>query len=134
MERCVLIYVEAHGEFLVIKKKRGPECVIGKYNLIGGHIEPNETVVDAAKREFHEETGARLSAPKHVGIYCEGDFEIHVFTGDYIGTPVSATDEEVSWVPIESVFSSRLGPNLDLIIPLCRHGQRGWQLVEGVLR
>lgn len=44
---------------LLIKKKR-PDWQAGKWNGIGGHIEPGESPKDAMMREFTEECGLRI--------------------------------------------------------------------------
>jgi len=47
--------IKKGGEFLLIKKSRGP--YIGKYDLPGGKIEHGESPEQALKRELVEETG-----------------------------------------------------------------------------
>jgi ADP-ribose pyrophosphatase YjhB (NUDIX family) len=44
-----------NGKLLVIKQKKGP--FIGKFDLPGGKIEPQETIEEALRREFREEVG-----------------------------------------------------------------------------
>lgn len=47
--------VERRGQFLIVQEsKPGRE---GLYNLPGGHIDPDETITNAAVREVEEETG-----------------------------------------------------------------------------
>lgn len=50
---------------LVIHKNRGPYS--GRYDLPGGSIEPNETILDTIIREFQEETGIIVEVSKNVG-------------------------------------------------------------------
>jgi NUDIX domain-containing protein len=40
---------------LLIKKKRGPKHILGKWNGIGGHVEPGEAPAEAMRREWNEE-------------------------------------------------------------------------------
>jgi 8-oxo-dGTP diphosphatase len=40
-----------------IQKQKGPECIIGKFNGVGGKIEGDETIESAMSREYMEETG-----------------------------------------------------------------------------
>ena len=56
-EKCTLCYVvdKAAGKILLIEKKRGMGT--GYLNGPGGHIELEETSIEAAIRETHEETG-----------------------------------------------------------------------------
>lgn len=57
-------------KILVIHKGKGPYT--GRYDLPGGSIEDNETLVDCLHREFWEETGIRVKIIKQI------------FTQDYI--------------------------------------------------
>jgi 8-oxo-dGTP diphosphatase len=43
----------------LIQKNR-PEWQAGKYNGIGGKVEPGESIHDAMEREFYEETGVTV--------------------------------------------------------------------------
>lgn len=55
------LIINKKGEILLIKSHKW-----GDYYLIpGGHIEPNETIIEAAKREGEEETGLKLKP-----LYC----------------------------------------------------------------
>ena len=58
-ERCVLTYVMDEDKVLLILKKRG--LGDGYYNAPGGHIELEETSIEAAIRETKEETGLTVS-------------------------------------------------------------------------
>ena len=42
---------------VVLINKNRPDWQAGKYNGIGGHIEPGETTYEAITREFDEEAG-----------------------------------------------------------------------------
>jgi len=54
-EHCVLAYIIKDGKALLINKKQGMGT--GLVNGPGGHIELEETAIEAAYREFTEETG-----------------------------------------------------------------------------
>lgn len=54
------------SRLLVIKKRGGPYT--GRYDLPGGSLEKNESVVDALHREFAEETGCRIGIRKNIGV------------------------------------------------------------------
>ncbi|MCS7462352.1 NUDIX hydrolase [Paenibacillus doosanensis] len=53
-------------KLLVIQKGNGP--YVGRYDLPGGTIEPNETVTEAVKREFIEETGITVNIRRNLGV------------------------------------------------------------------
>jgi len=62
----VATIIEKDGKFLFVKEiSNGKEV----YNQPAGHIEDNETVVEAAIRETLEETGYTVSIESFIGIY-----------------------------------------------------------------
>lgn len=56
MTRYVVGFLFADDEVLLIKKNH-PSWQFGKLNGLGGHIEENESPLDAMIREFEEESG-----------------------------------------------------------------------------
>ena len=64
-ERCVLTYVKNDNQVLLINKKQG--IGRGLINGPGGHIELEETAIEAAYREFEEETGYTTDNLEYVG-------------------------------------------------------------------
>lgn len=65
-DRCVITYVEDEDKLLLIEKKQG----LGKgyINAPGGHIEIEETAMEAAIRETKEETGLDISSLDYRGV------------------------------------------------------------------
>jgi len=54
----------------------------GKFEFPGGHLEPDETPFDAAKREWEEETGLTLPKGKEAGWYKRGIYEAFFYLID----------------------------------------------------
>lgn len=52
---CIMVYSRWGDRLLFCKRLKDPYK--GKYNLVGGKIEPGEDGFDAAYRELYEETG-----------------------------------------------------------------------------
>lgn len=50
--------IEKDGKFLLVQEAQ--ERCRGKWNLPAGHLDPNETIFDGAKREIKEETGCSV--------------------------------------------------------------------------
>lgn len=62
----VAAIVEDAGRFLIVEESvRGRHCL----NQPAGHLEPDESLLDAVRRECFEETGARVVPEALVGIY-----------------------------------------------------------------
>lgn len=73
------------------------------YTLPGGHVEPEESFVDAVVREMKEETGLDIKNPRLVGVkqfpIKEGRYVVFLFkTTDYSGTVVSSDEGRMEWV------------------------------------
>lgn len=62
----VACIVQAQGKFLVVE-----ETIHGKvtWNQPAGHLEANETLVSAAKRELYEETGIHAEPQFFLGLH-----------------------------------------------------------------
>lgn len=50
--------IEKKGKFLLVQEAQ--EKCRGKWNIPAGHLDKNENIFDAAKREILEETGCRV--------------------------------------------------------------------------
>jgi 8-oxo-dGTP diphosphatase len=55
------------GRVLLQQVAQGRGEWAGLWNGLGGHVEPGESPAQAAVREFHEETGLALIAPRLAG-------------------------------------------------------------------
>jgi len=114
-------------QVLLIKKGHGPKCVVGRWNGIGGHIEPGETPIQCQVREFHEETGVQTVEDqwaKFTELRGE-DFVVHCFWGCNNSAVLNArtmTDEPVEIVNTKAtgnqhIHNMPLAPNLRWFIP-----------------
>ena len=78
------------------------------YTLPGGHVERDESFVDAVIREMKEETGLDIKNPKLVGvkqfpIKC-GRYVVFLFkTNEYSGTLVSSDEGNMEWVEYDKL-------------------------------
>lgn len=79
----ILVYNKEQDKILMCKREKEPYK--GKYNLVGGKVEENETEIDAAYRELEEETGITSNDIELLHImnfqYKELDNEIELFSG-----------------------------------------------------
>jgi 8-oxo-dGTP pyrophosphatase MutT (NUDIX family) len=132
---CVCPLNDCNDRVLLIEKKR-PTWQAGRLNLVGGKVEPNETILAAAQREFLEETGCTIDHIKEVGKISGRDFVVHFVVGVMhpMQQIIQVTDEHVAWYhwPLGEYNLSRMIPNLRIAIPMCMMGVEGWTIiVEG---
>lgn len=127
MQEYVLAAIRNNkNQILLIEKRRGPERLIGKWNLIGGKIEPNEYVFCALNRETKEETGLVIDKWHHF-------LEMTVMDGmgnkqavifGFVGNCgdqefVQLEDETIRWFDWhEAVNMPTLVDNLRWIVPM----------------
>lgn len=106
-ERCVLAYVNNGDNLLLINKKTG----LGKgfVNAPGGHIELEETAVEAAHRELEEETGYSVDKLNFVGTlnfqFKDGlSMRGYVFIGENAVGELRDNEEATPfWCPVDEI-------------------------------
>lgn len=69
---------QRNGKLLVVHKGRGPYT--GRYDLPGGRLEANESLLDGLVREFMEETGFAVAVERNLGTF---DFFVRYQEDDY---------------------------------------------------
>jgi 8-oxo-dGTP diphosphatase len=119
-----LVFVR-HGERILLQR-RAPDRAIwpGRYNGVGGHLEPGEGVAACARREVREETGLavrdlRLAGLMHVtdGSRTEG-VVVAVFTARSDTSDVLESAEgDLAWVALDEVAGLDVVPDLAAILP-----------------
>lgn len=110
---------------LLIEKRR-PTWQAGRWNGVGGKVEPGEDFPAAMEREFREETGLLVPQERwrHVltyqGTHGSG-YEVRFFTSatDDVFEAKSLTDEPVGLHYLGSLTEIPVIGNLRWIVPLC---------------
>jgi 8-oxo-dGTP diphosphatase len=108
----VLCYLKSNGKTLMIHRNRKPDDIqYGKWNTLGGKMEPGETPEECAAREVREESGLIISNPRMRGVITfpefdgEQDWFVFVFTcSEFTGTQKSGCPEgSLHWVSDEDL-------------------------------
>lgn len=116
-------------EEIILIKKNSPVWQKGRYNGIGGKIEPGERPEDAMQREFFEETGVMFPW-KYSDLFAiyelEGIYKCYFFTAkDQIFSKCKTMEEEFVFSCPTSDILDTINPlpkvyNLSWLIPLCK--------------
>ena len=140
MQEYVLVYARLVGrndsDDILIVEKMKPAWQKGKYNLVGGKVEPGESPIQASIRELQEEAGMcpHVDCCEHMGtivgswgfVYC---VKIPVWYKE--PKPSPGEIEKVFWASWYKIKNSTLlMPNLRVIIPMMRAGTIGWVVAD----
>ncbi len=80
MKRVALLFIVIDNEALLFKRSEDETTNPGKYGMLGGGIEKNETPEEAIVREIREEAGVELKSFKPLKKYIyDGNVELNVF-------------------------------------------------------
>jgi len=101
--------LQKNGKILMLKRNYYPE---NKLDLLGGFVDKNETIQEAAVREVKEESGLDVEIIQKMGAYDyidRGDKTMHVYIGKInSGTIHSSKEGEPVWVKPEEVTANDL--------------------------
>lgn len=116
MKLATLCYLRKEGKTLMLyRNKKKNDYHEGKWNGLGGKIEPGESPEECAVREIKEESGLTAKKLKLHGVITfplfDGKEDWYVFLysvtgieGDLIDSP----EGELKWIPDEDIFELNL--------------------------
>jgi len=119
----VLVFLTRGDEVLLLRGAPDKTLWAGKYNGLGGHIEPGETPHQAAIREVEEEAGLTLAALTlravvHVTLASAPGVLFFVFTGAAPPGNLRASDEGAPvWVARSELGALPLVEDLPELLP-----------------
>jgi 8-oxo-dGTP pyrophosphatase MutT (NUDIX family) len=107
----VATLVEKDGKFLLVHETPAGKPV---YNQPAGHLEANESLIDAAKRETLEETGWEVEITQYLGMYrYQAPNNVTYLRHGFVGEPLKHQPEqplddgiiEAVWMSLEEIES-----------------------------
>ena len=118
------------GKVLLVQRAKPPK---GIWAFPGGHVEPGETLAEAAARELREETGMTAEFRGLLGLDdvirrdADGLLTVHYVIASYLGIagpeePVAASDAAaVTWADPDRLGGFTLAPNMADAIATARN-------------
>lgn len=126
-----LCLIHQHPKILLGMKKRG--FGQGRWNGFGGKVGPDESIIDAAKREVLEEIGVEVDlteenkfAVVQFEFHNQPDtIEVHFFkTGEYKGEPSEGEEMLPKWFGVDEIPLEEMWPDDKYWIPLFLEGKK----------
>lgn len=121
---CGFLFDESMASVALIEKQK-PEWQRGKWNGIGGKIEPGETPHDAMYREFREEAGMNVMNWENFCVLSGEDWRVHFLCArsKRVFDVATVTEERVFVYCVN--YLPDVIPNLRWLIPMAVSFQRG---------
>jgi len=122
---ATLVYVRRPGQTLMLHRiKRAEDMHQGKWNGLGGKLEPGESPEMCAIREVYEESGLRIYQPELRGILTFPDFRAgeHWYTFVFVahtftGTLIDSAEGMLQWIDNERLLDLPLWEGDRIFLP-----------------
>lgn len=118
MQLATIVYVRHNGQTLMLHRvKKAQDMHAGKWNGLGGKLEPGETPEECAVREVLEESGLLIEQPRLHGMivfpqFSKGvDWFTFVFVAEqFSGDLIDSTEGVLAWIPDDRLLELELWP------------------------
>jgi 8-oxo-dGTP diphosphatase len=126
----VLIFVRREDKVLLIKGAPDKRLWADKYNGVGGHVEPGEDILSAARRELLEETGLTIDLWLCGTVVVETGRNpgvgIYVFCGESPqGEPRGSIEGNLEWVPYGKIQDLPVVEDLPVLLRRIKKMKKG---------
>jgi 8-oxo-dGTP diphosphatase len=109
---------------MLLRNKKENDMHEGKYNGLGGKMEPGETPKECAIREVEEESGLRMQDPRLRGVITFPEFSkgrtwhVFIFTcSNFKGKQIESKEGDLVWVEDSDLLSLNLWEGDKVFIP-----------------
>ncbi len=130
MKLATLCYVKHNQHTLMIHRvKKVNDIHAGKWNGLGGKLEPGESPEQCVLREVREEAGLEILQPRYHGLLVFADFKgddwyVWVFTADrFSGELAESGEGRLQWIPDEEIARLNLWPSDLVFLPWLEKGK-----------
>lgn len=124
MKLATLCYVKKDGQTLMIHRvKKVNDIHEGKWNGLGGKLEPGESPEQCVIREVAEEAGLHIQSPRYHGLlvfagFKGDDWYVWVFTANrFAGELTDSSEGNLRWVADSAITSLPLWPSDHIFLP-----------------
>lgn len=100
--------VKKDGKYLLVQEAK-KECK-GKWSIPAGHLEPNETIVEGAKREILEECGLEVEITGILHVRKNSEWVNIAFSTNIIGGKIRFDKKEIldaKWFSLDDIINMK---------------------------
>jgi len=125
MKLATLCYLKRAGKTLMVHRiKKAGDMHAGKWNGLGGKLEPGETPEECARREIREESGLTVTKPVFKGLLTfpafanDEDWYAFVFVAhEFEGELIDSPEGDLRWIDDAELFNLSLWEGDKVFLP-----------------
>lgn len=135
--RVLIFLFNSKDSVLLIKGSANKARWPGKYNGIGGHVEANEDILEAALRELKEESGItrvniQLIGQIMINVSDISGVALFIFSGLYDRSDFSSSQEgNLEWIKLSNIHRLPVVEDLPVLIQRIKSHRLGDPIILG---